>query len=68
MNTDNNYIVMKMGTKYYIPRSRMIEDLQHAILTGEPPLASLEESRRNIGTITRLLQAASQGLIMKMQL
>lgn len=45
-----------------------IEDLQHAILTGEPPLASLEESRRNIGTITRLLQAASQGLILKMQL
>ena len=35
MNTDNNYIVMKVGTKYYIPRSRMIEDLQHAINWAE---------------------------------
>ena len=35
MNTDNNYIVMKKGTKYYIPRSRMIEDLQHAINWAE---------------------------------
>ena len=35
MNTDNNYIVMKVGTKYYIPRSRMIEDLQQAINWAE---------------------------------
>lgn len=35
MNTDNNYIVMKKGTKYYIPRSRMIEDLQQAINWAE---------------------------------
>ncbi len=43
-----------------------IEDLQHAILTGEPPYASLEESRRNIQTITRLLQSADEGIIQKM--
>ena len=35
MNTDNNYIVVKVGTQYYIPRSRMIEDLQQAINWAE---------------------------------
>ena len=35
MNTDNNYIVMKEGTKYYIPRSCMIKDLQQAINWAE---------------------------------
>jgi predicted dehydrogenase len=43
-----------------------IEDLQHAILTGIPPLASLEESRNNILTTTCLLQSADDGAVQKM--
>jgi xylose dehydrogenase (NAD/NADP) len=43
-----------------------IEDLQHAILTGEHPSASLEESRQNIRTIACLLQSADEGTVIKM--
>jgi xylose dehydrogenase (NAD/NADP) len=43
-----------------------IEDLQHAILTGEPPSASLEESRLNIRTIDCLLQSVNVGTVIKM--
>ena len=43
-----------------------IEDMEHAILDGDPPRISLENSRGNVATILALLESARSGHVVRL--
>ena len=43
-----------------------IEDMERAVLDGQPPRISLENSRANVATILALLEAARTGQVVRL--
>ena len=43
-----------------------IEDMEHAVLDGDAPRISLENSRGNVATILALLESARSGQVVRL--
>ena len=57
-NDDGKKIITTAGEDLYLGE---VENMADAILNGQPPRVSLEDSRNNVATIKALLRSAQEG-------